>query len=59
MTAFLTVIVVFSAINTAAILWCTFVGSIPKPSGGSRFIDALITAGMGSWALWLLAKGAS
>ncbi len=59
MSAFLWTMVVVAAANTVAVIFCGLLGRVPPVTPGSRVIDAIWTASMGAWALWLIAKGAA
>lgn len=58
MRTFLWVILVVAALNTLAVMIGAFSpDGIPPAKPLHRLIDAVITAGLGAWALWLLAGG--
>jgi hypothetical protein len=58
MNSLLWVLAVVGAINTAGVVWCAVRGDMPSATPTSRALDAIYTAGVGAWALWLLAKAA-
>ena len=58
MNAFLWTTAGIAAVNTALVIWFSMRGDMPPVTATSRALDAIITASMGAWALWLLAKAA-
>ena len=57
MKALLWTLVVIGGLNTFAVIWCAVRGELTAVTPSARAIDALITAGIAAWALWLLAGG--
>jgi len=48
-------LVVFGVVNTLAVFWQAARGSFYPITMKERVVDWVLTAGMGGWALWLLA----
>jgi hypothetical protein len=61
MKAILWTLVVVGGLNTFGVIGMAFCGDrlSNAPTPLSRAIDALYTAGLAAWALWLLAGGAA
>ena len=55
MKAFLWTLVVLYGLSTAVVLWHVALGKMPPISPAARAADAVLTAGLCGWALWLLA----
>ncbi len=57
MSELLWTLAVIGGLNTVGVLVCAVCGRLPEITPTSRAIDAVYTACIGAWALWLLAKG--
>ena len=55
MKAFLWTLVVLFGLNTAAVLWAAVCGKLQPITPAMRAADAIITACLLGWAIWLLA----
>lgn len=55
MNAFLWAIGIVAGLNTLCVMFALFThGQLPKADGSIRFLDAIVTACFGVWALCLL-----